>query len=89
VIDTWLASHAYLAGDSFTLADLVWMPYLEYLERVAVGRELVVGRPNVAAWWARLRERPAWVAVAHSGPQPPVGADVAAATAWNYSHNSL
>jgi glutathione S-transferase len=77
VIDGWLTAHPYLAGDSFSLAELVWMPYLEYLGRLAIGREVIGARKHVAAWWARIRERPAWQQVAVSGAQPPVGADVA------------
>jgi glutathione S-transferase len=73
-----MRSSCSVAGDDFTLGDLVWMPYLEYFERIAAGKELLTGRPHVAAWWARVRERPAWVPLARNGAQPPIAANVAA-----------
>jgi glutathione S-transferase len=35
VLDAWLSSHDNLSGSSFSLAELCWMPYLEYLSRLA------------------------------------------------------
>jgi glutathione S-transferase len=67
--DRQLEQTAFLAGPSFSLADLHLMPYLEYLEKThqfaAVER-----RPSLAAWWQRVSRRPAWQEVARSGPQP-------------------
>lgn len=67
VLERGLEHHPYLAGEAFSLADLCYMPYLEYLE---VGGEgaLMGSRPNVAAWWARIRSRPSWQhVIAHRG----------------------
>jgi glutathione S-transferase len=69
VIDRALASAPYLAGDSFSLADVHWMPYLDYLEQIGEG-EPITRRPHVAAWWQRISARPAWQHVARRGPQP-------------------
>ena len=69
VLDRWLADHDYLAGASFTLADIHWMPYLEYLARIGEG-EHVARRPHVDAWWRRISARPSWERVARQGPQP-------------------
>lgn len=68
VIDTHLRSEPYLAGDQFSLADVTWMPYLDYL--VAQGEPVLGERPGVAAWWQRISTRPMWQQVAHTGPQP-------------------
>jgi glutathione S-transferase len=68
-IDRALAGSPYLAGETFSLADVHWMPYLDYLEKIGEG-EHVQRRPNVAAWWARVAARPAWQRVARTGPQP-------------------
>ena len=68
-VEGQLASNPYLAGDRFSLADVHWMPYLDYLVRVGEGR-LVTERANLRAWWDRIVARPAWRKVAHSGPQP-------------------
>jgi glutathione S-transferase len=69
VVDRWLGEHAYLAGDTFSLADLHWMPYLEYLARIGEG-DHVARRPNLDRWWRRVGARAAWEKVARSGPQP-------------------
>lgn len=52
------AGKDFLCG-AFSLADICYAPYLQYLfdMRIALG---VTDRPNVAAWWGRVSERPAW-----------------------------
>ncbi|WP_437766630.1 glutathione binding-like protein [Sorangium sp. So ce281] len=62
VVEKALAGHEYLAGSSYSLADISWMPYLQCLVVSKLG-ELITDRPNVAAWWKRISERPAWVKV--------------------------
>ncbi len=58
VIEAALVGKDYLAG-TFSLADVVYAPYLQYLQDMGLGA--VIGdRPNVAAWWARVSGRPAW-----------------------------
>jgi glutathione S-transferase len=69
VVDHWLASNAYLAGSSFSLADIHWMPSLEYLSRIGEGAA-ITSRRNLEQWWSRVSERPAWRKVARTGPQP-------------------
>ena len=66
--DRRLASTPYLAGDSFSLADIHWMPYLEYLLQLGEG-EPVTRRKNLSAWWERVSGRETWQRVARSGPQ--------------------
>ncbi|WP_437540928.1 glutathione binding-like protein [Sorangium sp. So ce367] len=61
-VEKALAGHEYLAGSSYSLADISWMPYLQCLVVSKLG-ELITDRPNVAAWWKRISERPAWVKV--------------------------
>ena len=58
VIEKALAGGEYLAG-AFSLAEIAWMPYLEYLA-AAGGADLINERSNVAAWWKRISERPSW-----------------------------
>jgi len=67
--DRALQSSPYLAGETFSLADIHFMPYLEYLEKTE--QDLPVNRrKNLAAWWQRVSQRPTWQKVARSGPQP-------------------
>jgi glutathione S-transferase len=69
VMDRALASDPYLGGQEFTLADVHFMPYLEYLAQTGQG-EHVEGRRNLKAWWARVSSRSTWRRVAQTGPQP-------------------
>ncbi|WNG60956.1 glutathione S-transferase N-terminal domain-containing protein [Archangium violaceum] len=59
VVDRALMSQAYLAGDRFSLADISWMPYLQYLSATPHGT-LITERPHVKSWWQRLSTRPSW-----------------------------
>ena len=58
-MDKRLASAPYLAGESFSIADLCFMPYLEYLASSPVGAKLKE-HPHVAAWWNRVSARETW-----------------------------
>ncbi|KYF91714.1 glutathione S-transferase [Sorangium cellulosum] len=62
VVDKALGNQEYIAGSSYSLADISFMPYLQCLVASKVG-ELITDRQNVAAWWKRLSARPAWVKV--------------------------
>ena len=60
----------WLCGDTFTLADINWMPIFERLDE-ADWSELLLNaekRPAVAAYWARLKARPSYQkALIHRG----------------------
>jgi glutathione S-transferase len=68
-MDRGLASSAYLGGPEFSLADVHFMPYLEYLAQTGQG-EHVEGRRSLKEWWARVSSRSAWQRVGRTGPQP-------------------
>jgi glutathione S-transferase len=68
-VDRALRQSPYLAGETFSLADIHLMPYLEYLEKTGQD-QAVKQRKNVTAWWQRISQRPAWQRVARTGPQP-------------------
>lgn len=59
VAERELATRPYFAGNAFTLADISWMPYVEYLFPSGMA-DLVTSRPAVSAWWERVRARPSW-----------------------------
>jgi glutathione S-transferase len=59
VVDRALMTQGHLAGDRFSLADVCWMPYLQYLSATPHGT-LITERPHVKSWWERLRTRPSW-----------------------------
>ena len=63
VVDRALLSQGHLAGDLFSLADICWLPYLQYLSATPHG-SLITERPHVNSWWRRISARPSWKKVA-------------------------
>ena len=59
VMEARLTKTPYLAGDQFTLADLFFMPYLEYGMGSPI-KEQLAKYPHVSAWWNKVSERPTW-----------------------------
>jgi glutathione S-transferase len=59
VLDARLGAGPYLAGEQFSLADIVYLPDLEYLMATPL-QAAVSSRGNVASWWARSSERGSW-----------------------------
>jgi glutathione S-transferase len=59
VMDAELTKQPYLAGSEFTIADICFMPYVEYVMTSPV-KANIQKRSNVAAWWNRVSERPSW-----------------------------
>jgi glutathione S-transferase len=57
VLERRLAGRDWLV-DSYSLADVCYAPLVTVFDRVGLG-DLIDARPGVAAWVARLRERPA------------------------------
>jgi glutathione S-transferase len=59
VYESRLAQSKYLAGESFSLADLHHLPTIQYLLATEV-KKLFDSRPRVSAWVADITARPAW-----------------------------
>lgn len=59
IIDPVLAKQQFLAGDSFSLAEVSWLPYMEFFA-ASGGTDLINQHKNVAAWWERVSTRPSW-----------------------------
>lgn len=55
----------YLAGDEFTIADIGYMPYIEYTINSPL-KAVYEKSPRVMSWWQRISERPSWIKVARS-----------------------
>ncbi len=53
ILETQLAGRSYLVADAYSLADLCYTPFLQFL-----GLMEITPPPAVAAWAARLLERP-------------------------------
>jgi glutathione S-transferase len=63
VIDAHLAKHDYFAGADFSIADITYMPYVEYAINTPA-KEIYSKHPHFMAWWNRVSERPTWRKVA-------------------------
>lgn len=59
VMEKRLKDAPFIAGETFTLADISYMPYLEYVMATPQASH-VNDRPAVAKWWKKISERPAW-----------------------------
>jgi glutathione S-transferase len=55
-----LASSPFLAGESFSIADIGYMPYIEYMQG-SPAHATLEKYPNVLAWWKRVSARPSWL----------------------------
>lgn len=60
VYEERLSKSTYLAGASFTLADLSHLPGIWFLINDAKMGHLVTKRKNVSTWWEAISNRPAW-----------------------------
>ena len=59
VLEKRLEGREYLAGGQFSLAEISFMPYIEYLFMCGEGA-LITEHPHTAAWWTRISERASW-----------------------------
>jgi glutathione S-transferase len=60
VLNKRLGEAKYLAGEDFTVADLVYMPYTAYLLGTTSYASAFDKYENVARWWNDISSRPAW-----------------------------
>jgi glutathione S-transferase len=63
VAEKALSKQDYFGNKTFSLADISWMPYVQYLFAAEHGH-LITSRPGMKAWWERVSTRPSWKKVA-------------------------
>lgn len=63
IMDKQLAGHPFIAGSAFSLADICFMPYIEYAMGTPA-KDLFAKHPHVVAWWNKLSEKPTWRKIA-------------------------
>ena len=56
--ESLLGNHAFLAGDSLSLADLHLAPVLAYFSGTPEGQGLLPACPQLTRWWAAVSARP-------------------------------
>jgi len=59
ILDKHLEHNHYFAGAHFSIADIAYMPYLDYLIKCGQG-DFVLAKPHFAAWWKRVSTRESW-----------------------------
>jgi glutathione S-transferase len=57
-MDRQLANSAWLAGDSYSLADVALTPYINRFTMLSLSNMWTSTRPNVTAWFERIKARP-------------------------------
>lgn len=63
-LELTLSDRKWLAGDQYSLADLVWTAVIAKLDHIGFARSLSQHRrPRVHEWYTRLRERSSWGAM--------------------------
>ncbi|CAE6446539.1 unnamed protein product [Rhizoctonia solani] len=55
-----LSTQKYLAGNTFTLADLFHLPYGSHVNQI--DPTILGSKPNVKRWWDEISSRPSWKA---------------------------
>ena len=56
-----LGRHAWLVGDTYSLADIAVVPFVKRIdEEIAPGEVSAQKHPRVLAWWQRIQSRPAF-----------------------------
>lgn len=60
ILEAQLSKTSYLAGDKFTLADLSFLPYMQYLLQCAGFEKSFDGHAKVKAWWTACSARDSW-----------------------------
>lgn len=63
IMDKQLATQPFIAGTTFTLADICFMPYIEYAMSTPA-KDAFAKFPHVSAWWSKISEKPTWRKVA-------------------------
>jgi glutathione S-transferase len=63
IMDKQLATHPFIAGSAFTLADVCFLPYFEY-GMGTPAKDVITKHAHVTAWWNKVGERPTWRKIA-------------------------
>lgn len=59
-VETKLNDTAYLAGEEFTMADVMLIPVFSRLKLLDLEDEYISCRPNIAEYWVLMQQRPSY-----------------------------
>ncbi|KAJ4053406.1 hypothetical protein NW756_010312 [Fusarium oxysporum] len=66
LLDQKLSTQPFMAGETVTLVDLFYVPYMHYLEGV-VWPTLLEGYKNLSTWWSQMKGRESYQQVYADG----------------------
>lgn len=66
VLEKELSARPFIGGQTFTLADICYMPYFEYA-LLTPAEAHISKHPSLLSWWAKVRERASWRKVTGRG----------------------
>ena len=53
-----MGSNEFLCGEAISLADLHFIPILDFFTRTDEGRQALARHTYLSAWWSRVQQRP-------------------------------
>lgn len=59
-VETQLNETSYLAGEEFTMADVMLIPIIARLVLLKLENEYINSRPNIAEYWKMVQQRPSY-----------------------------
>ncbi len=59
LMEKQLTETPFLAGNELTIADVCFMPYIEYA-MMTPAKDIFAKHPHLMAWWNKASERPTW-----------------------------
>ncbi|KMT19631.1 hypothetical protein BVRB_1g010190 isoform B [Beta vulgaris subsp. vulgaris] len=59
-VETQLNDNSYLAGEKFTMADVMLIPVLARLVLLKLEHEYIDNRPNISEYWKMVQQRPSY-----------------------------
>ena len=71
-IEAALATRPWLAGDTFSLAEVGVIPYINRLDMLQLSGMWTQARPHLTGWWQRIKARPMFQAALFGFVTPPL-----------------
>lgn len=85
-METALADHPFVAGDTLSLADIGLIPYVTRLDMLGMSEMWTVSRPRLTDWFERIKARPSYQPSLRTWCPPDLTADLATFGARSWPH---
>ncbi|CAM6088689.1 unnamed protein product [Calypogeia fissa] len=87
--DIRLSSMKYLAGDEYSMADVIFTPVLYRIPQVSQEKELLDPRVNVKKYWGDLKQRPSYKTTFAASDNPVYAAKTALPSLFNILYSKV